>query len=39
MWVLLDGGPTRAFSDTDITLIEEDFNMLKVSQVAPSKNC
>ncbi|KAL0329748.1 UNVERIFIED_CONTAM: protein unc-13 [Sesamum radiatum] len=29
MWVLLDGGPSRAFSDTDITMIEEDFNMLK----------
>ncbi|KAL6556752.1 hypothetical protein OROHE_006628 [Orobanche hederae] len=29
MWVLLDGGPSRAFSDTDITKIEEDFSMLK----------
>ncbi|XP_011081012.1 uncharacterized protein LOC105164132 isoform X1 [Sesamum indicum] len=29
MWVLLDGGPSRAFSDTDIPMIEEDFNMLK----------
>ncbi|KAH6758083.1 hypothetical protein C2S52_023025 [Perilla frutescens var. hirtella] len=29
MWVLLDGGPSRAFSDSDIILIEEDFNMLK----------
>ncbi|PIN12113.1 hypothetical protein CDL12_15283 [Handroanthus impetiginosus] len=29
MWVLLDGGPSRAFSDTDIIMIEEDFNMLK----------
>ncbi|KAG8374878.1 hypothetical protein BUALT_Bualt10G0041300 [Buddleja alternifolia] len=28
MWVLLDGGPSRAFSDTDITMIEEDLNML-----------
>lgn len=30
MWVLLDGGPSRAFSDSDTVLIEEDFNMLKV---------
>ncbi|XP_042055617.1 protein unc-13 homolog isoform X3 [Salvia splendens] len=29
MWVLLDGGPSRAFSDSDTVLIEEDFNMLK----------
>ncbi|KAL6556364.1 hypothetical protein OROGR_005652 [Orobanche gracilis] len=29
MWVLLDGGPSRAFSDTHITMIEEDFSMLK----------
>ncbi|GER43304.1 hypothetical protein STAS_20150 [Striga asiatica] len=34
MWVLLDGGPSRAFSDTDVTLIEEDFNMLKDMFVA-----
>lgn len=32
MWILLDGGPLRAFSDSDIILIEEDFNMLKVIQ-------
>ncbi|EFH50969.1 hypothetical protein ARALYDRAFT_327303 [Arabidopsis lyrata subsp. lyrata] len=27
--VLLDGGPTRAFSDSDITLMEEDLGILK----------
>ncbi|XP_051137356.1 protein unc-13 homolog isoform X2 [Andrographis paniculata] len=34
MWVLLDGGPSRAFSNTDIPMIEEDFNMLKELFVA-----
>ncbi|KAL1547598.1 protein unc-13 isoform X2 [Salvia divinorum] len=29
IWVLLDGGPSRAFSDSDTVLTEEDFNMLK----------
>ncbi|KAL3818096.1 hypothetical protein ACJIZ3_004001 [Penstemon smallii] len=29
MWVLLDGGPSRAFSEADITMVEEDLNMLK----------
>ncbi|KAI3693593.1 hypothetical protein L1987_76540 [Smallanthus sonchifolius] len=29
VWVLLDGGPSRAFSDSDITMMEEDLNMLK----------
>ncbi|KAA8522362.1 hypothetical protein F0562_013277 [Nyssa sinensis] len=28
-WVLLDGGPSRAFSDSDITMMEDDLNMLK----------
>lgn len=31
VWVLLDGGPTRAFSDLDIPMMEDDLNMLKVS--------
>lgn len=31
VWILLDGGPSRAFSDSDITMMEEDFNLLKVS--------
>lgn len=31
MWVLLDGGPSRAFSDSDITMMEDDLNVLKVS--------
>lgn len=35
MWILLDGGPSRAFSDSDTILIEEDFNMLKVIPVLP----
>lgn len=29
VWVLLDGGPSRAFSDSDITMMEDDLNMLK----------
>ncbi|KAF8027381.1 hypothetical protein BT93_E0321 [Corymbia citriodora subsp. variegata] len=29
IWVLLDGGPSRAFSETDVSLIEDDFTMLK----------
>ncbi|KAJ0049443.1 hypothetical protein Pint_16079 [Pistacia integerrima] len=29
VWILLDGGPSRAFSDSDITMMEEDFNVLK----------
>ncbi|XWS49898.1 hypothetical protein CRYUN_Cryun12cG0042400 [Craigia yunnanensis] len=29
VWVLLDGGPCRAFSDSDIILMEEDLMMLK----------
>ncbi|GKC63793.1 protein unc-13 homolog isoform X5, partial [Tanacetum coccineum] len=30
VWVLLDGGPACAFSDSDITMMEEDLNILKV---------
>ncbi|XP_031251761.1 protein unc-13 homolog [Pistacia vera] len=29
VWILLDGGPSRAFSDSDIMMMEEDFNVLK----------
>ncbi|XP_057977083.1 protein unc-13 homolog isoform X2 [Malania oleifera] len=29
VWVLLDGGPTRAFSASDIVMIEDDLNILK----------
>ncbi|KAJ9173562.1 hypothetical protein P3X46_016684 [Hevea brasiliensis] len=29
VWVLLDGGPSRAFSDSDVSVMEDDFNMLK----------
>ncbi|XAR70317.1 hypothetical protein NMG60_11027129 [Bertholletia excelsa] len=29
VWVLLDGGPSRTFSVSDITLMEDDLNMLK----------
>ncbi|XP_044485853.1 protein unc-13 homolog isoform X2 [Mangifera indica] len=29
IWILLDGGPSRAFSDSDIMMMEEDFNVLK----------
>ncbi|KAM7494210.1 hypothetical protein LguiB_028819 [Lonicera macranthoides] len=29
VWVLLDGGPSRAFSDSDIPMMEEDLNILK----------
>ena len=39
MWVLPDGGPSRAFSDSDTALIEEDFNMLKVIPISlPSED-
>lgn len=30
VWVLLNGGPSRAFSNSDITIMEDDLNMLKV---------
>ncbi|TXG50964.1 hypothetical protein EZV62_023488 [Acer yangbiense] len=30
IWVLLDGGPSRAFSSSDIAMMEEDLNILKV---------
>lgn len=30
VWVLLNGGPSRAFSTSDITIMEDDLNMLKV---------
>ncbi|KAL8150447.1 hypothetical protein V2J09_020255 [Rumex salicifolius] len=29
VWVLLDGGPSRAFSSADISLMEDDLNILK----------
>ncbi|KNA18539.1 hypothetical protein SOVF_069820 isoform A [Spinacia oleracea] len=29
LWVLLDGGPSRAFSDSDIALMEDDLRALK----------
>ncbi|KAL9269899.1 unc-13-like protein [Drosera capensis] len=29
VWVLLDGGPSRAFSENDITLLEDDLSTLK----------
>ncbi|KAK4801518.1 hypothetical protein SAY86_022005 [Trapa natans] len=29
VWVLLDGGPSRAFSDSDVSLMEDDLNNLK----------
>nr|GEY04733.1 RNA-directed DNA polymerase, eukaryota [Tanacetum cinerariifolium] len=31
VWVLLDGGPACAFSDSDITMMEEDLNILKLA--------
>lgn len=31
VWVLLDGGPSRAFSNSDVMMMEDDFNTLKVS--------
>ncbi|XP_062025922.1 protein unc-13 homolog isoform X1 [Rosa rugosa] len=33
-WVLLDGGPSRAFCDSDIVLIEDDLSALKEFFVA-----
>lgn len=29
VWVLLDGGPSRAFSNSDITMMEDDLSTLK----------
>lgn len=29
-WILLDGGPSRAFSVADVDMIQEDLNILKV---------
>ncbi|KAI0520525.1 hypothetical protein KFK09_008001 [Dendrobium nobile] len=29
IWVMLDGGPSRAFSHTDVEILHEDLNMLK----------
>ncbi|KAL5748684.1 hypothetical protein ACOSP7_025728 [Xanthoceras sorbifolium] len=29
IWVLLDGGPSRAYSNSDIVMMEEDLNILK----------
>ncbi|CAH1415567.1 unnamed protein product [Lactuca virosa] len=29
IWILLDGGPSRAFSDSDIIMMEDDLNMLQ----------
>ncbi|GLT40474.1 hypothetical protein SLA2020_146110 [Shorea laevis] len=29
VWVLLNGGPSRAFSDSDVIMMEEDLNILK----------
>ncbi|CAN0841432.1 Protein unc-13 homolog [Linum grandiflorum] len=29
VWVMLNGGPSRAFSDSDVVMMEEDFNVLK----------
>ncbi|GAB4834351.1 hypothetical protein Ancab_032606 [Ancistrocladus abbreviatus] len=29
VWVLLEGGPCRAFADSDVTLMEDDLRMLK----------
>lgn len=29
--MLLDGGPSRAFSDFDVIMMEDDLNILKVS--------
>ncbi|XP_020539590.1 protein unc-13 homolog isoform X2 [Jatropha curcas] len=29
IWVLLDGGPSRAFSDSDVCMMEDDFKLLK----------
>ncbi|CAN1332961.1 Protein unc-13 homolog [Linum perenne] len=29
VWVMLNGGPSRAFSDSDVVMMDEDFNVLK----------
>ena len=33
LWVLLDGGPSRAFSDSDVNLLEDDLRALQVFDV------
>ncbi|CAA6666869.1 unnamed protein product [Spirodela intermedia] len=33
-WVLSDGGPSRAFSEVDVSMLQEDLNMLKELFVA-----
>ncbi|KAL8147567.1 hypothetical protein AgCh_005042 [Apium graveolens] len=30
VWVLLDGGPSCAFSDADVKLMDEDLHILKI---------
>ena len=37
VWVLLDGGSSRFFSQPDAVLLEEDLNILKVQSVNPTK--
>lgn len=34
--MLLDGGPSRAFADSDVSLMEDDLNTLKAR---PSSSC
>lgn len=34
LWVLLDGGPSRAFSDSDVNLLEDDLRALQVFDVS-----
>jgi len=29
VWAILDGGPSRAFSETDVPMMQEDMNILK----------
>ena len=37
VWVLLDGGSSRFFSQPDAVLLEEDLNILKVQSLNPTK--
>lgn len=33
IWVLLNGGPSRAFSESDVVSMEDDLNMIQVCEL------
>lgn len=34
IWILLDGGPSRAFSESDVEHMHEDLTILKVRSLS-----